>query len=158
MGRRYLLLLMTVLLLALPAVGLSQEAYIEIRECMLSESGVIYYVWACAGPDTVNDFELCLFDQAGNELEFVSISAPPCWYPHASGNCGYWYTEENVILPGECLNEFDFKVPLGNCIVLVRWRFTFNGIPVTDWVDTWLTCWITETERETWGAIKSIYR
>jgi hypothetical protein len=158
MGKRYTFLLSVFLLLAISAVSLSQEAYVELRECMLSESGVIYYLWACAGADAVNDLEICLFDEAGNALDFISISAPPCWYPHAEGNCGYWYTEENPILPGECLDEFDFKVPPGHCVILLRWRFTFNGIPVTDWADTWFTCWITGTERETWGSIKAIYR
>ena len=158
MKKCYLLLALAVFAVAHPAVAVPPEAYIEMRECELTESGVLYYLWACAGLDTVNDMEICLFDEAGDELEFVSISAPPCWYPHAIGNCGYWYTEENQILPGECLNEFDFKVPPGNCTVLVRWMFTFNGIPVTDWTDTWFSCWITETESETWGSIKSLYR
>lgn len=158
MRRCYLLMLAIVVLVVLPSACLSQEAYVYMRECMLSESGVIYYLWACAGPDTVNDLEICLFDEAGNELEFISISAPPCWYPHASGHCGYWYTEENPILPGECLNEFDFKVPLGNCTILVRWMFTFNGVPVTDWTDTWFNCGITGAEQQTWGSIKSLYR
>ena len=157
MRRCYPLLLFIVVLVVLPAMPLSQEANVEMRECMLSENGVIYYLWACAGADEVNDIEVCLFDVAGNELEFLTISAPPCWYPHAAGNCGYWYIEENPILPGECLNEFDFKVPLGNCVILVRWRFTFNGVPVTDWIDTWFTCGITGAQPETWGAIKSLY-
>jgi hypothetical protein len=158
MKRRYTISLVVVLAMMIPALGLCQEPYITMRECMLSESGVIYYIWACAGPDMVNDFEICIFDEAGDELEYVSISAPPCWYPHASGNCGYWYTEENPISPGECLDEFDFKVPPGNCTILVRWMFTYDGLPVTDWTDTWLSCWITETTPETWGSIKSLYR
>ena len=158
MKKCYSLLLVATLVFALAAVASSQEAHIEMRECMLSENGVIYYLWACAGPDMVNDLEVCLFDEAGDELDFVSISSPPCWYPHADGNCGYWYTEDNPILPGECLDEFDFKVPPGNCTVLVRWRFTLDGIPVTDWADIWFSCWITETEVETWGSIKSLYR
>jgi hypothetical protein len=158
MKKCYVLSLLAAFILAFPTAGTSQEAYIAMRECLLAENGVLYFLWACAGPDTVNDFEVCLFDEDGDELEYVSISAPPSWYPHASGNCGDWYTEENPILPGECLDEFDFKVPPSNCHILVRWRFTWHGIPVTDWTDTWITCWITETESESWGLIKALYK
>jgi hypothetical protein len=158
MRHGYLLLLVFIFIVTISSYGLCQEAYIQLRECMLAENGVLYYFWACAGQDEVNDIEVCLFDEAGNALDFLSVSAPPCWYPHASGNCGYWYTEENPILPGECLDEFDFKVPPGYCTILLRWQFTYNGVPVTDWQDTWFTCHYTSTRSETWGAIKSLYR
>jgi hypothetical protein len=158
MKKCYLLSLLVILVVTLPTLGLGQDAYIQMRECMLAENGVLYYFWACAGVDAVNDIEICLFDADGNALDFLSISAPPCWYPHASGNCGYWYTEENPISPGECLDEFDFKVPPGNCFILVRWQFTYDGVPVTDWQDTWFTCHYTDTEVKTWSSIKSLYR
>ena len=158
MKKCYLLLMVGIFVLTLTSFGLCQDAYVQIRECFVDETGVLYYFWACAGADRVNDMEIFLFDTAGNELNFVSISAPPCWYPHASGNYGYWYTEENPIYPGECLDEFDFKVPPGHCVVLVRWRFTLDGVPVTDWQDTYFTCWITDVESETWGSIKSLYK
>ena len=158
MRKCYLLLLLAAFVFALPATGLSQEAHIEMRECLLAENGVIYFIWACAGQEEVNDFEICVFDEDGDALEFISISSPPCWYAHTTGNCGYWETVDNPILPGECLDEFDFKVPPGNCTILVRWRFTWDGMPVTDWMDTWITCWITEIRTDRWGSIKALYR
>jgi hypothetical protein len=158
MKTRYMLFLIVLAVVVIPTLGLCQDPHIEMRECLLTESGVLYYIWVCAGADAVNDFEICLFDEAGNELSFVSISAPPCWYPHASGSCGYWYTEENPILPGECMDEFDFKVPPGSCHILVRWMLTFDGVEIWPWTDTWIDCDLSDAQSETWGAIKSLYR
>jgi hypothetical protein len=156
--RKVLLIGMAGLLVLLyPLWASGQVPEIVFKECVVLSDGVLYHFWACAGPDVVNDIEVYIYDVDGNAVDILSISAPPSWTPHATGNCGYWSTVDNPILPGECLDEFDFKVPPDYCDVLVHWQFTLDGNPVASG-HVYFTCSYTAAEEHTWGSIKSLYR
>ena len=157
MNKGWLKVFVVTAILLCPVWAFGQEARIEFNECAVLSNGVLYYVWVCAGADLVNDMHICVYDVDGNAIDMLSISAPPSWTPHAGGNCGDWSTVENPIYPGECLNEFDFKVPPGYCHILVVWQLTQDGTVVAHG-ETYLTCASTAVEDYTWSSIKSLYR
>lgn len=164
--RRYLLSgVLGLAIMLLPLLAMGQPA-IFFDGCSILNSGspwldhVMYVFSAQAGDDMVNDIHICVYDVDGNALEVVAVSVPGSWYGHVDpgSNCPYYYTLDNPIYPGETLGPFDFIVPPGNCNIIIEWQFTLDGVPVTDWQTVTWTCWYTDTDNETWGAIKTLYR
>ena len=155
--RKALVTGITVLLVTTCPLLAFGEAGLSFRECMVGGVGVQYFFWVCAGDETVNDLEICVYDEAGNAVGILAISAPPSWTSHATDNCGVWSTTENPIPPGECLDEFDFLVPPGYCVLVIEWWLTRDGTVVASGQATFV-CGFTAIEESTWGSIKSVYR
>ena len=151
--------------IAVPAPVAAQPALVYDGCCILSPctpwvDHVMHVFSAQAGTDPVNDIHVCVYSSDGTPLEIVAISTLGCWEGHfePGDNCIEFWTEGDPIEAGALCGPFDFVVPPGSCNILVEWRFTYDGSPVTDWETVTWSCVYTSMDSRSWSSVKALYR